>query len=101
MRLDSLGCCERITHVGWNNIRLMGKTGGIFNSIPNGTDFYFVHSFAFQAAETCDILAEVDYGVPFSAAIARGHVFGTQFHPEKSSKAGFRILRNFLEYKPC
>ena len=96
-RLDILGCSQRIPHVGWNNVRLAAETSGLFAGIPNGTDFYFVHSFAFQATDTCNVLADVEYGIPFPAAIARDNVFGTQFHPEKSSKAGFRLLKNFLE----
>lgn len=100
-RLDLLGSTERIPHVGWNSIRLRSTTNALFEGLPTGTDFYFVHSFAFQAAEPGDVLAEVDYGVPFSAAIARGAIFGTQFHPEKSSKAGARLLRNFLSLPIC
>jgi len=100
-RLTALGCGQRIPHVGWNNIRVVGNSGGLFVGIPNGTDFYFVHSFAFQATEISDVLADVNYGITFPAAVGRGHVFGAQFHPEKSSRAGFRLLRNFLDYKPC
>jgi len=100
-RLDALGCELRVPHVGWNNLQLSARPNPLFSGIPDGTDFYFVHSFAFEAADTGNVLAEVDYGVPLTAAIARGHVFGTQFHPEKSSKAGFRLLKNFLEFSPC
>jgi glutamine amidotransferase len=98
-RLDEFGCTLRIPHVGWNNIRLTGTSGPLFGAIPAGTDFYFVHSFAFQTAMKNDVLAEVDYGTEVTAAVGRGNVFGTQFHPEKSSKAGFRLLKNFLNLK--
>lgn len=100
-RLDTLGCGERIPHAGWNSIHLASQTIGLFAGIPDGTDFYFAHSFAFQAVEVCDVIANVNYGVPLSAAIAHGCVFGTQFHPEKSSKAGLRLLKNFIEINPC
>ena len=100
-RLDAMGCPQRIPHVGWNDIRLMDGGGALFSGIPSHSDFYFVHSFAFEAAVPDDVLACVDYGITFAAAVGRGHVFGTQFHPEKSSRAGTRLLRNFLDYQPC
>lgn len=100
-RLDSMGCVDRIPHVGWNGIRLMEWAGPLFVGIPESSDFYFVHSYAFEAAVPDDVLACVDYGIPFAAAVGRAHVFGTQFHPEKSSRAGIRLLRNFIDYQPC
>lgn len=100
-RLDALGCELRIPHVGWNGMRLTSHAGTLFNDIPDRTDFYFVHSFAMRADDEHDVLANVEYGVPLVAAIARGNVFGTQFHPEKSSKAGFQVLKNFLGAPRC
>ena len=100
-RLDTLGCGERIPHVGWNSVRPLSQAGGLLAGIPDGTDFYFVHSYAFRVAQESDVLASANYGVPFSAVLGRGHVFGTQFHPEKSSRAGFRLLRNFLDLETC
>jgi len=100
-RLDELGCGERIPHVGWNAAKLTLRAGLLFDAVPEGTDFYFVHSFALRAEREDDVLATVEYGVPLVAAVARGHVYGTQFHPEKSSKAGFRILKNFLGAPRC
>ena len=95
--LRTLGCTERVPHVGWNSISGTTGMGGLFDGIPDGTDFYFVHSYAFVPAEAADVLATTDYGVAVTAAVRRGHVWGTQFHPEKSSRAGFRLLRNFIE----
>lgn len=100
-RLDALGCGERIPHVGWNGAWLTPRAGLLFDAIPDRTDFYFVHSFAMRAERDEDVLATVEYGVPLVAAVARGNVYGTQFHPEKSSKAGFRILKNFLGAPRC
>ncbi len=68
--------------------------------IPDGTDFYFVHSYALRARARRARVATTDYGVPVTAAVRRGHVWGTQFHPEKSSRAGFQLLRNFIA-GPC
>lgn len=94
-RLDELGCTERIPHVGWNDIRIVGDQP-LFRHIADGTDFYFVHSYA-CAPDSADAVAAVaDYGIPFVAAVSHGAAMGVQFHPEKSSKAGFQLLRNFL-----
>jgi glutamine amidotransferase len=97
-RLDTLGCKLRLPHVGWNEIAY-AQPGPLFKQIPTGSDFYFVHSYALTEFEPSELLATVDYGAPVAAAVRRGHVFGTQFHPEKSSKAGRQLLCNFLEYK--
>jgi glutamine amidotransferase len=87
--------------VGWNSITCAVPSDSLLDGIPDGTDFYFVHSYAFVPTEAADLLATVDYGVPVAAAVRRGNVWGTQFHPEKSSRAGFRLLRNFIEGRWC
>lgn len=101
LRLDNLGCSLRIPHVGWNSVAPTAIQSGLFKNIPCGTDFYFVHSYCFVPTCNSHILAYTDYGVPLAAAVGYGPVFGTQFHPEKSSKAGFKLLRNFLEFDVC
>lgn len=85
----------RIPHVGWNEVHHRGDHP-LFSGIPMGTDFYFVHSFHFVPGSAEDILAATPYCGSFVSAVMRGTVFGTQFHPEKSSRAGFQLLRNFL-----
>ena len=100
-KIDTLGCKLRIPHTGWNNIELIGKSEGLFRDIPCGTDFYFVHSFAFLPKKLENMLATVNYGVPLTAAISSGSIFGTQFHPEKSSKSGLRLLQNFIGNQTC
>jgi len=99
--LRALGCSLRVPHVGWNAIKCQGPAGSLFSGIPDGTDFYFVHSYAFSPENQADVLATVDYGVAVTAAVQRGNVWGTQFHPEKSSRAGFQLLRNFIAGNPC
>jgi glutamine amidotransferase len=99
-RLDTLGCALHIPHVGWNAISRTDDDE-LFSGIPDGTDFYFVHSYAFRPTREEHTLAHTDYGIQVVAAVGTGNILGTQFHPEKSSKAGFRVLRNFLERKPC
>lgn len=101
VHLNSLGCALRVPHVGWNSITRNTGVGHLFDGIPDGTDFYFVHSYAFVPQDPADVLATTDYGMPVTAAVRRGHVWGTQFHPEKSSRAGFRLLRNFISGSSC
>lgn len=99
-RLDVLGCTLRVPHVGWNEIGF-DPADPLFVHIPQRSDFYFVHSFAFVADAESSVTARADYSVPVVASVRQGSVFGTQFHPEKSSKAGRQLLRNFLDFKPC
>lgn len=99
--LRALGCMLRVPHVGWNSISCTRRDDPLFSGIPDGTDFYFVHSYAFKPLESCDVLATTEYGIPITAAVRRGHIWGTQFHPEKSSRAGFRLLKNFIEGSQC
>ena len=88
---------ERIPHVGWNEVRYQ-EGDPLFTGILDGADFYFVHSYHFQAADPAHVSARTPYCGGFASAIRSGNVFGVQFHPEKSSLSGFRLIRNFLEY---
>jgi imidazole glycerol-phosphate synthase subunit HisH len=99
-RLDALGCRLRLPHVGWNEVAL-SNAADLFTHIPDRSDFYFVHSYAFDAGQPGNVIATADYGIPVVAAVRERNVFGTQFHPEKSSRAGRQLLRNFLQYVPC
>jgi glutamine amidotransferase len=98
--LRDLGCNERLPHVGWNGIAPTGAAGRpadpLLAGIPAGTNFYFVHSYAMVPDDPAHLVATCRHGVPFAAAVRAGTVWGTQFHPEKSSRAGFRLLRNFI-----
>lgn len=99
--LRDLGCALRVPHVGWNEVTAKGRGRGLFDRIPDGVDFYFVHSYAFVPEDASDVLATTEYGVRLTAAVRRGRVWGTQFHPEKSSHAGRQLLRNFIEGPHC
>lgn len=99
--LRSLGCILPVPHVGWNSVTPLTSQNGLFDGIPHDTDFYFVHSFTFVPELEEDVLARTEYGIPVVAAVRRGNVWGTQFHPEKSSRAGLRLLRNFIEGATC
>lgn len=90
----------RIPHIGWNALHY-ARTDMLFDGVPDETDFYFVHSYVFRPTDMADLLATVDYGGSAAAVVRRGNVWGTQFHPEKSSRAGLRLLRNFVELARC
>jgi glutamine amidotransferase len=86
---------ERVPHVGWNEMR-PAKESGLTKGITTGTDFYFVHSYQFNVEDRNDVIGTTPYAGGFVSAVQHKNVFGTQFHPEKSSFAGFQLLRNFL-----
>lgn len=83
-----------LPHMGWNTVESVNGHP-LFHGIEKGEYFYFVHSFAMPVGEYT--IAECQYGNAFSAAIQSGNYYGVQFHPERSSKAGSRLIKNFLE----
>lgn len=92
--------CETLPlpHVGWNN--LIGiREGHLTRGISEDDDFYFVHSYAFTEIEAKLVLADAYYGERFPAMVQFENIFGVQFHPEKSQKAGSKIIKNFLDIK--
>jgi glutamine amidotransferase len=86
---------ERVPHVGWNEVAQRGRHS-LFDDIPDRADFYFVHSYHFDAAPGAEVVASTPYCGEFVAVVRKENVWGTQFHPEKSSRLGLRLLRNFL-----
>jgi glutamine amidotransferase len=99
-RLDFLGSTLRIPHAGWNEVAHTGDDP-LFTAIPQQSDFYFVHSFAFSPTHLESVIATTDYGVSIVVAVRHQNVWGVQFHPEKSSKAGRRLIKNFLDFGAC
>jgi imidazole glycerol-phosphate synthase subunit HisH len=85
----------KIPHMGWNSIKI-AKPGSIFESIPDGSYFYFVHSYYPDPAEEV-AATTTEYGVSFVSSLQKGNVFASQFHPEKSQAIGLRLLRNFVK----
>jgi len=85
----------RIPHMGWNRLNATAAPPHPLVAGLDQASVYFVHSFA--AAPSSDTIATCIHGEPFAAVVARGRVMGAQFHPERSSAAGARLLRNFLE----
>ncbi len=95
INLKQLNCRERVPHMGWNSVNFKSDSK-IIKDIENFTDFYFVHSYAFKPKDKRLIVATTKYEVEFCSIINKENIFGTQFHPEKSSKSGRKILENFL-----
>ena len=83
-----------LPHMGWNQITSQAGNH-LFRNIPDGSYFYFVHSYAMPV--NVNTIAQCDYGHPFTAALQKDNFFGVQFHPERSGKAGAQLLKNFLE----
>ena len=96
VRMDSESDEERIPHVGWGDVCVTQPTS-FFSDIPNGSDFYFVHSYHFVPVREDDIIATTPYCGGVVSAVQKNNVFGVQFHPEKSSKPGRKLLENFLK----
>ena len=100
-RIASFPAGVRVPHVGWNRLETEGAAEGpLLAGFPCGTYVYFVHSFRPEGADPADVAAWCDHGGRFVAAVRHGNVWGCQFHPEKSSFAGRRILQNFLSEAP-
>jgi imidazole glycerol-phosphate synthase subunit HisH len=87
----------KVPHMGWNSLTSQ-KSHPLFNDIPVGTSFYFVHSYYPQVEERLST-ATCSYGLDFSAAIGKDNVAAVQFHPEKSGPFGLRLLSNFLSWE--
>ena len=88
----------KIPHMGWNSLHLQNN-GKLFNGIPEQTYVYFVHSYYLQAEDPQIVKAVTDYSTCIHASVEKGNVFACQFHPEKSSRYGLKILKNFSDLK--
>jgi glutamine amidotransferase len=89
---------EKVPHVGWNSLAV-APNSRLLSGVASGEFVYFTHSY--RAPVIASTAATTTYIEPFSAAVEKGNIFGTQFHPEKSGTTGLRILRNFLEVTGC
>ena len=96
VRLPDVGL--KIPHIGWNSLSFPNE-GRMFKDIPEDSYVYFVHSYYLQADSPDVVTATTTYGTLIHAAVEKDNVFATQFHPEKSSETGLRMLRNFLEIR--
>jgi glutamine amidotransferase len=87
----------KLPHIGWSEVRLRTAGAPLLSGLPGSCAFYHVHSFAPVPEQEGDVLGTAEYGSPFVTAVSRGAFYGVQFHPEKSSSAGLRMLANFLD----
>ncbi len=94
-KLQATSAEKRIPHIGWNEVHV-SVSSPLFKGIDSGKDFYFVHSYHLVARDPDLAAATTPYCGQFISAIAKDNLFGVQFHPEKSQKVGFKLLRNFI-----
>jgi glutamine amidotransferase len=105
-RLQPDGSRYKVPQMGWNQVYQTNHAGAdgvihpIWAGVPDGSYFYFVHSFYARPSDARHSVGEADYGSRFTAAIARDNIFATQFHPEKSADHGLALYRNFLHWNP-
>jgi glutamine amidotransferase len=97
--VQKLDCANLpLPHVGWNSIHKI-KESALFERIEDGSDFYFVHSYAMKPVDTTCITSVTDYGGDFCSSLQKDNLYGVQFHPEKSHVAGKRLIENFINLK--
>ena len=94
-RLEPAGEDTRIPHMGWNEVTTV-RDCPLFRGFQGSMDVYFVHSYHLRPHDDEHVVARTPYGRGFVSAVQRGLIFGVQFHPEKSQRTGFQVLRNFL-----
>ncbi|MBI4307980.1 MAG: imidazole glycerol phosphate synthase subunit HisH [Chloroflexi bacterium] len=85
----------KVPHMGWNQVRQV-RPHPVFDGVPDGAHFYFVHSYYASPSDSGIAIGATDYGIEFASAIGRGNLVATQFHPEKSGDTGLRLYANFL-----
>ncbi len=85
----------RLPHIGWNNLKIR-RENPILAHFKDEQDFYFVHSYAFKPKDAAHSVATTFYGEEFSSLLNYGNIYGVQFHPEKSQRAGLQLIKNFL-----
>jgi imidazole glycerol-phosphate synthase subunit HisH len=85
----------KVPHIGWNKI-IISKKSGLLKNIDDFSEFYFLHSYHFKSYTVADVLSETNYEYNFPSAIERNNIFGVQYHPEKSHRAGSILLENFI-----
>jgi glutamine amidotransferase len=98
-RHQSDGSRYKVPQMGWNRVR-QAQAHPVWAGVPDGSWFYFVHSFYAAPADELHSVGETEYGASFTSAVARDNIFATQFHPEKSAAQGLALYRNFLGWRP-
>ena len=98
-RLQADGSRYKVPQMGWNQV-WQTRPHPLWQGVPDGSHFYFVHSFYARPSDARHSAGETEYGVRFTSAMARDNIFSTQFHPEKSADRGLALYRNFLSWNP-
>jgi glutamine amidotransferase len=98
-RLQDDGSRFKVPQMGWNRVR-QTHAHPLWDGVPDGSYFYFVHSYYVVPDNPAHTAGETDYGAAFASAVARDNLFATQFHPEKSAETGLRVYRNFVHWNP-
>ncbi|CAM2194614.1 Imidazole glycerol phosphate synthase subunit HisH [Paraburkholderia kururiensis] len=98
-QLQDDGSRFKVPQMGWNRVR-QTQPHAMWDGVPDGSFFYFVHSYYVVPDNEAHTVGETVYGVTFTSAAARDNIFATQFHPEKSAEAGLRLYRNFVQWNP-
>ena len=88
----------KIPHMGWNQVKPLHEGLPIFASIPVDAYFYFAHSYYVEPQDQQGVAAVTEYGSPYCSVIVSEHIWGTQFHPEKSGAVGLQMLKNFVQW---
>lgn len=102
--MDNRGVHYKVPHVGWNQVRFVlgdqneEARGRLFACTDNSAHFYFTHSYVCEPADAADLLATTDHAQSFPGAVGRERVFGVQFHPEKSSYNGLKVMSSFVQF---
>ena len=91
----------KIPHMGWNNLEYLNGSSALFDGVDKNSDFYFVHSYLIQPDDETIVKAYADYGCRVPACVSSGSVTAFQFHPEKSGRAGLKILENYTRGSGC
>jgi glutamine amidotransferase len=89
----------KVPHMGWNEV-IQKRSHALWQGIPDGSRFYFVHSYFPEPQDASLVAGTCVYGVAFTCAVARDNIFAVQFHPEKSQSAGLQLLSNFIDWRP-
>jgi len=98
-RLQEDGSRYKVPQMGWNEV-IQVRAHPLWDTIPDRSWFYFVHSYCARPADARHSAGQTDYGARFTSALARDNIFATQFHPEKSAAHGLALYRNFLHWNP-
>lgn len=89
----------KVPHMGWNSVNIREKHH-LFEGVPEGSNFYFVHSYYPSPDDTSCVLSSTNYGIEFTSGMINGSLAAVQFHPEKSGPVGLRLLQNFCTWNP-